>query len=366
MTSKPIAVLGAGNGGLALAAYSTLRGYSVNLYNRSEETIDHLLKKPEVVLHIDDVTETTQLNLVTTSIEDVLRDVSIIFVVTPAPGHLDLVEGIAKFAPRDATVVLLPGWVCGALWLKKSLVRLDRQDLKVAETNTLPFVTRKSSPGEVVIFRTLNVIHFGAYPATLTAELLELVEPILPMLQGVKSVFQTGLTNYNPVVHAPGMVLNGGWIEATEGDFTFYYQGFTPAVGAVMNALDRERMSIQKQLCLPVVSFTDYFYEAGYVGDEVERHADLLSAVRSSRANQTIMAPASLQHRFLLEDVTFGLVPLSYLARACEIDVPTTRSLISLAGTMIGRDFEAICPSAEELGISGSFADLKVIAEGGV
>lgn len=38
------AVLGAGNGGQALAAYLSLNGYTVNLYNRSPERIEPVKK----------------------------------------------------------------------------------------------------------------------------------------------------------------------------------------------------------------------------------------------------------------------------------------------------------------------------------
>jgi len=40
------AVIGAGNGGLAMAGYLAYRGFSVNLYNRTYSKIEGLAKKP--------------------------------------------------------------------------------------------------------------------------------------------------------------------------------------------------------------------------------------------------------------------------------------------------------------------------------
>ncbi|MEW5760895.1 MAG: NAD(P)-binding domain-containing protein, partial [Candidatus Thermoplasmatota archaeon] len=43
-SDKPrFAVLGAGHGGLAMAAHLAVMGFEVNIFNRSKERIDHIL-----------------------------------------------------------------------------------------------------------------------------------------------------------------------------------------------------------------------------------------------------------------------------------------------------------------------------------
>ena len=50
-------------------------------------------------------------------------------------------------------------------------------------------------------------------------------------IEPAKSVLQTMLQNANPVIHPVVTLLNTGLIERNQGDFLFYEEGVTPAVG---------------------------------------------------------------------------------------------------------------------------------------
>jgi len=49
-TDVRYAVIGSGNGGLAMAGYLAWKGYVVNLYNRTAEKIAPLIEKPFISL----------------------------------------------------------------------------------------------------------------------------------------------------------------------------------------------------------------------------------------------------------------------------------------------------------------------------
>ena len=51
-------------------------------------------------------------------------------------------------------------------------------------------------------------------------------------------MIETALGNMNAVFHPPGMIMNAGWIESTNGNFLFYREGITEAIGRV-TAADR-------------------------------------------------------------------------------------------------------------------------------
>ena len=51
--------------------------------------------------------------------------------------------------------------------------------------------------------------------------------------------------------------MNAGWIQHTGGDFLFYHEGFTDAVGRVTAAVDAERMAVAKALGVPATTFLD-------------------------------------------------------------------------------------------------------------
>jgi len=46
--------------------------------------------------------------------------------------------------------------------------------------------------------------------------------------------------------------LNAGLIERTQGDFRFYEEGVTPAVGRLIAAIDQERIAIGQRLGIEV------------------------------------------------------------------------------------------------------------------
>ena len=64
-------------------------------------------------------------------------------------------------------------------------------------------------------------------------------------------IFQTTLQNGNPVIHPAVTLLNAALIERTGGDFMFYEEGVTEAVGRVMKAVDDERLAIARALGSP-------------------------------------------------------------------------------------------------------------------
>ena len=50
MMGLNFSIIGAGNGGMAMAGYLAIMGYKVNLYNRTLENIIPLIKNPMISL----------------------------------------------------------------------------------------------------------------------------------------------------------------------------------------------------------------------------------------------------------------------------------------------------------------------------
>ena len=64
-------------------------------------------------------------------------------------------------------------------------------------------------------------------------------------------------------------------------------------------------------------------------------------------------APATLDHRYLTEDVPCGAVPVASLGRQLGVDVNVTDRCVELAAALSGRDFRATGRSVERLGLAG-------------
>src|SRR5436190_928248 len=113
---------------------------------------------------------------------------------------------------------------------------------------TLTYCTRLVEPATVDVFRVAPRLPFAAFPGRDTAALLAALRPLYPALAPAASVLETALMDINAVEHPPQALCNAGWIEATAGDFYFYYQGTSPAVARAIEALDAERLGLVRAL----------------------------------------------------------------------------------------------------------------------
>jgi opine dehydrogenase len=163
------------------------------------------------------------------------------------------------------------------------------------------------------------------------------------------------------------MIMNAGWIQHTGGDFLFYREGFTDAVGRVTAAVDAERLAIARALGVPAMPFIDVFYEAGLTTRAARDSGDISRACKESEPNKTIKSPSSLDHRYLHEDVGYGLVPMAALGRLAGVATPTIDALVQLAGLAVGIDYAREGLTLERLGLAGkSPSELLTLVEEGV
>jgi opine dehydrogenase len=151
-------------------------------------------------------------------------------------------------------------------------------------------------------------------------------------------------------MHPAGMVGNAGRIETGGGNFYFYRDGITPAIAEVIGAIDRERLALARRLGLPLLSFVDIFHQAGLTSDAARESQSVYQATQESAANRTIKAPPTLNHRYLNEDVGYGLAPMSELGRLVD-------ALITLASEINRTDYRREGLTLEKMGLSGVAPD---------
>jgi opine dehydrogenase len=196
--------------------------------------------------------------------------------------------------------------------------------------------------------------------------MFHLIKPLFPDIRKLTSVIESALSNMNAVFHPPGMIMNAGWIEHTNGGFLFYKEGITPSIGLVTSAVDAERIAVAKALGVPYVTFLDAFHNAGLTTKEARDSGDVSRACKESAPNATIKSPSSLDHRYVHEDVGYGLVPMAALGRLAGVLTPTMDSLIHLAGLSLGIDYAKDGLTLDKLGLAGkSPAELtRFVTEG--
>ena len=102
-----------------------------------------------------------------------------------------------------------------------------------------------------------------------------------------------------------------------------------------------------------VLPFVEQFYRIGYTTKAAGDSGLAYEAFHQSEPDRWIKAPASLDYRFLNEDVPYGLVLLSELGRLAGIATPTMDHLIQLACVATGKDYRAQGLTLERLGLGG-------------
>ena len=165
------------------------------------------------------------------------------------------------------------------------------------------------------------------------------------------NLLTSSLANMNMLMHPPGMLLNACRVEQTQGDFTFYDQGMSPAVGALVSALDRERCALCEALGVVYETFMDTFYAWNYTTEEAYRTGSAYEAIKNSLPNKLIKAEPTMTGRYVSEDVGYGLVPMSLLAKVVGVATPVADSFITLCGEINGVDYWKEGLTLEKLGL---------------
>ena len=358
MTIQTVAVLGAGNGGCAAAADLGARGFEVRLYNRSRERLEPLLERGGLDRQGAIGQGFVKLAMITDDLDQAVRGADLIMLTVPISAHPFYAQRLGTIVPPGGVVFLNPGHMGGGLFMAHEIHRLTgRTDVQTCEVSTLSYACRMRGPASVNVLGVMRTLPFAAFPGRRQAELFELLQPIYPSLVQASHVLETGFMDINAVEHPPQIICNAGWVEHTKGSYLFYYEGTTPSVGRVIDVLDRERIAVAEAAGVPTRPFVQVFYEMGYTTEGAARQGTAHAALQESAPNRWIRGPQSLDHRYLHEDVGWGLVPWAELGRSLGVPTPVMDALITLGSTLNGRDYRAEGLTLDRLGLAGKRAD---------
>jgi opine dehydrogenase len=352
MSIRTVAVLGAGHGGCAAAADLGRRGYRARLHTRNAERLAALRARGGIEAR--GVHEgLVPIDLMTTDLDEAVRGADLIMLVVPSIAHAAYARALAPLLDASQPIFLNPGHTGGALHLLHELHRAGFGGaVRCCETVTLTYIARMAGPATVNVYSFTTHLRFAALPGRHTEEMFALIAPLYPNIVKATSVLETGLGNINAVFHPPGMIMNAGSIERRD-EFLFYREGITAAVGRATSAVDAERLAIASALGVPAVPFLDLFYEAGLTTKTARDSGSIARACEESAPNRTIKAPPSLDHRYIHEDVGYGLVPMAELGRLAGVATPTIDALVRLASLALGIDYGRDGLTLERLGLAG-------------
>lgn len=361
---REIAIIGAGNGGCAAAADLTLRGFSVRLYGRSAATIDPIIARGGIELSGTLGEHDVPLAMITSDAGKAIRSADLVIMMGPTHAHSAMADTIAPHIQDDQVLLAAPGHT--VLLIPDALRARGCTVRAYCETATLPYIARKSSPTVVRVTQAARHLVFAAFPGDETIELAERVRPVYPTIHPGANLLETVFPYTNAIHHPPAILCNAGRVEATGGDYYHYYDGISPGVGRLIDALDRERLVIAAALGVHALPFVEHFHRIGYTTDAARDSGLAYEAFHQSVPDRWIRAPSSLDHRFLNEDIPYGLVLLSELGRLAGTPTPTVDHVIHLACMATGKDYRALGLTLDRVGLGGrTLEDAKALLNRG-
>lgn len=331
---KKVTIIGAGNTGCALAADLTQRGFAVCLYAHPEHAgrLEGIAARGK--MSYDGIIQGECMpELLTTHEGAALGYASEVILALPSYAQEDMFARLAPHIQNHHNIINLNGNFSS--YILAGMVG-DRQPT-IVETNCAPHASRACCNGDVDILGVKTFLPIAPVRAHISNASKSAITAVLPSrLEWQPDVVAVSLQAYNGVLHPAPMVLNAGRIEPGLAAFRFYAQGISPAVGSMIEQIDRERLTIARlyghhHLRTTLDALNGIYNEEGM--------ASLSQFARCAKVYQEIDAPTDINSRYISEDVPFVLVPWYLLGKRMGFEATAMKSIIDISSIMHQKDY---------------------------
>jgi opine dehydrogenase len=324
-----VLILGAGNCGLLAAVHFYRRGCEVCCYTRDPQKAAVLNRGP---LPVEGVIQTGCPLRAVTDVDEAMNFADLILVCTPANAHRDIYKKIQGRFRKGQMLLILNGNF-GAYEARVILgEEIREKDLRVGETASQPFLGTftGSSLQARAVKETLSLA--GLNPED-TEALGKAIAPYWNKIHSLGTVLDTSLSGANPLIHAALAVFNITRIERGE-EFLILAQAPDRAISYI-EQLDLERQKVGQALGIapvPLLQELLSFWTGQY-------HS-LAELFRNHPLYAKKSGPRTLDHRFIREDIPYGIMPIRALGEMAGVDTPYAGALEQLMCLYLGTRFE--------------------------
>lgn len=337
-----VLVMGAGPAGVAAAAALARRGFHAVLYNLPQfgPRMQPIIDRGGIEIEGSLGEEFVPIPVITTDIQEAMRDVQLILIAVPAYRQRLMVESCLPYLKSGQIMLLLTG-SCGTLEVAPILRQAGHNlnDVLLGETVTMPQSARFVSDTKIRI-RLPSLIRTAAFPGRNTEQLMETIGDTLRLLPK-PNVLDPGLNNPNFLIHPAPMLLNYAAVERAQGLLSIMNEGMTDGVLRLLDVVDAEKMALQQALGLDVVPIDDLYREMGS-GPHIYRVK-----------GEPFDLKDKIHERYVKEDVPYGTVLYSAIGQTIGVPTPINDSITTIFSAVEQTDYWGLGRNAKSIGIDG-------------
>ncbi|MER9768580.1 NAD/NADP octopine/nopaline dehydrogenase family protein [Mesorhizobium sp. M0189] len=353
-----VSILGAGAIAYGLAAYLAESGHSPTLWSPSGQRT-RALATGELLKATGDIAAAVPVRIAK-DCKDAVASADVVVIALPAYGHKMVMDAAVPHLKDGIPVIASSHSSFGALYLSKRLAE-RKVRLPIVVWGTTLLTGRQLGPTEVHVTSIRQKLDV----ATLPFDALDQGYKLCTALFGDRFVKRDGLlaialSNLNPQNHLGIALLNLTRMEKAEQ----WSQGgnVTPAVGRFIEALDAERLAIAAHFGIAVRTVQEHFSLSFHV--PMSTVSEMNQAMDSQGRGG--FGPTTIESRYILEDVPFGLLPTAVLGKISGNPATLHESGISILSAAYGRNLKGDNDILPALGIEEmTKSDLETLCRKG-
>lgn len=155
-------------------------------------------------------------------------------------------------------------------------------------------------------------------------------------------------------MHTSLMLFNAASVDNKE-DRLFYRECVTPSLNNMIAGLDKERCSLNSIKGMHIRTIPQILTEwYGHQGAQGETMCEILHSLKHFAYSKL---PTEMTHRYVTEDVPYGLIPSAEFFEQLGLEHPLHTALANVLSAVSARDFKKEARTLKDIGIDGMNAD---------
>ena len=347
-----VAVVGAGPIGRATAAYLAHHGHEIGIWSPSGRSLADLSQDygggRRFALTYEGALS-GRVSIARIDSPGGLREYPVVLIAVPGHAYPPVLPRVVDALSAAQLVIVSGALSLVPLWIRERVAAGGVDPPVVVGWGTTLGTARRSPTADVKLNTIRARFDMAAVPASGGIAALNTCRELFgERFNLADNVLAVALANVNPIAHAAETLPNLTRIDRREDWPLFHY--LTESGARMCAALDTERLRVAAAFGAKVRSIEEHYRLSYHV--EGTGIAAIAEAIHTKY--QGPLGPKTLEHRYVLEDVPFGLVVIEALARCAGVDVPNVSGSITLLSSACGRDFRRDNPLLADLAIDHS------------